>query len=238
VEGQNKPALVALVRRREQVIDWLSQAFADDQLGLEEYEERVTLAHRAGGLDELDKLVADLAPQPEAAPATEALAVPEKATVDIRPRADKKTFVAIFSGVRRRGGWRPARRTRVLAMFGGAEIDFRDVVLPPGITELHISAMFGGVQIIVPPSLAVECDGWAIMGGFEDLDRAPRTPEPDAPLLRISGFCFMGGFSIETRLPGESERQARKRRRRERRELRRGEGDDRQLSDGRGGGGS
>ncbi len=220
MEGENKPALVALRRRREEIIDWLSEAFASDALALEEYEERVNQAHRADSLDALDQLVVDLdRPTPAAAPATEAMVKHEPAVPDPH-RADKKTYVAIFGGVEKRGGWRAAKRMRVFALMGGAELDFRDVDLPPGVTELRIIAMMGGAEIIVPPDLHVECDGWAIMGGFEDLDRAPRRLDPDAPLLRISGFCFMGGFSIETRLPGESGRQAKRRRRRERKELR------------------
>jgi hypothetical protein len=221
VEGENKPALVALRRRREEIIDWLSEAFASDALALEEYEERVNLAHRADSLEALDQLVADLERIAPAAPApaTEAMVKHEPAPADLH-RADKKTYVAIFGGVEKRGAWRAAKRMRVFAMMGGAELDFRDVDLPPGVTELRIVAMMGGAEIIVPPDLHVECDGWAIMGGFEDLDRAPKRLDPDAPLLRISGFCFMGGFSIETRLPGESGRQARKRRRREKKELR------------------
>jgi hypothetical protein len=54
------------------------------------------------------------------------------------------------------------------------------------------------------------------MGAFELMDRVPAQPDPDRPLLRITGLALMGAVSVETRLPGESARQARKRRRRER----------------------
>ena len=43
-----------------------------------------------------------------------------------------------------------------------------------------------------------------------------------APSLRITGFAMFGGVSIETRLAGESGRDARKRDRREARALRDG----------------
>ena len=46
----------------------------------------------------------------------------------------------------------------------------------------------------------------------------PPRPDPDLPLLRIKGVAFMGGFTIATRLPGESARDARKRVKREKRE--------------------
>jgi hypothetical protein len=66
----------------------------------------------------------------------------------------------------------------------------------------------------------VECDATAIMGGFEELDRGHGGPDPDRALLRITGIAVMGGVSIETRLVGESSRQARKRIKHERRQLR------------------
>ena len=56
-----------------------------------------------------------------------------------------------------------------------------------------------------------------ILGGFETYDRVPPTVEPDEPILRITGLALMGGFAIETRLPGESRGDARRRKKRERR---------------------
>ena len=61
------------------------------------------------------------------------------------------------------------------------------------------------------------------MGGFAELERGHGAPDPGRALLRITGFALMGGVSIETRMPGESHRQARKRIRKERKLLARGE---------------
>jgi hypothetical protein len=215
-DGEDK-SLVALRDRREQVIARLSDAFASDLLELEEFDKRLALAHRAESVAELEPLVADL----EQARPTTAL-VPAKTAAPGRVR-DRATVVAIMGGATRRGSWIPARKLRVLTAMGGAELDFRDAVFAPGVTEVAIFTMMGGVNVIVPPSLAVEMDGIAIMGGFEQAERAPVHLDPDRPLLRVSGFAFMGGVHIETRLPGESERDARRRRRRERKELRQAE---------------
>jgi hypothetical protein len=73
----------------------------------------------------------------------------------------------------------------------------------------------GGTEIIVPPGLAVETHGTAIMGGFQEINRAPAQPDPDAPLLRVHGFVMMGGVDIRMQLPGESDRDAGRRQRRE-----------------------
>ncbi|MFO0575383.1 MAG: LiaF-related protein [Polyangia bacterium] len=102
-------------------------------------------------------------------------------------------------------------------MLGGIELDFREASLGPGVTEVHITAVLGGVSLIVPPQLAVEMDGTAIMGGFEHSERAPVQLDPERPVLRVHGLALWGGVAIETRLPGETELEAHKRRHEQRR---------------------
>jgi hypothetical protein len=102
--------------------------------------------------------------------------------------------------------------------MGGAELDFREARLGPGTTELSVTAIFGGVEVIVPPDLPVETDGIAIMGGFANASEQSSPTDPNAPRLRITGFALMGGVDIKVRLPGESAGEARRRKRRERRE--------------------
>ncbi|HTE50100.1 MAG TPA: LiaF domain-containing protein [Kofleriaceae bacterium] len=224
-EDERKPALVGLRQRRQEVIDRLTDDFARDLIEVEEFEERVDLAHQASTMEALEKVVADLAPlEKDAAPLDAGRALelhPRRgsAALTATNRAQSRWAVAVMGGVERKGGWRVPERLKVVCMMGGAEIDFREVALPPGVTHVKVFCVMGGAEIIVPPDLAVECDGVAIMGGFEQLERAPVSADPDAPLLRVSGFAFMGGFTISTRLPGESARQASKRQRRERREL-------------------
>ena len=233
-DEEGTPALVALRQRRQVIIDRLTEDFARDVIEVEEFEARVDRAHQASSVAALEKVVADLAPrEASAAPISpeRALALhPERTSAGALAanRAESRWAVAVMGGVERKGGWRVPVRLKVVCLMGGAEIDFREVDLPPGVTSVKIFCVMGGAEIIVPPDLAVECEGVAIMGGFESLDRAPRSADPDAPLLRISGLALMGGFTISTRLPGESARDASKRRRRERRELER-----RQLAGGK-----
>jgi len=130
------------------------------------------------------------------------------------------TVLAMLGGVERRGTWTVPRVLNVVAFMGGTMLDLREARLPPGPIELRVVAIMGGVEIIVPPHLAVESEGAAIMGGFEHVERAPQAPDPDAPVLRISGIALMGGVSIEMRLPGESSRDAKRRRKRELKERR------------------
>jgi hypothetical protein len=211
-------SLVALADERERVIARLSDAFARELLDLDEFERRLTVAHRADAVADLAPLVADLE-----APATTTALVPAPATAAPSTVRERQTMLAIMGGAMRRGSWVPARRMRVVACMGGVDLDFREARLAPGVTEVVVFALMGGARLIVPPTLAVEVEGTAIMGGFDHTVRAPAEIDPDRPRLRVSGVAMMGGVSVETRLPGESDRQARRRRRHERRALHPGE---------------
>jgi hypothetical protein len=208
---------------RERVIARLSDAFARDELDVDEFERRVTVAHTTDVLAQIEELVADLA----AAVTTTAL-VPATVTMVAAgegQEAPPQTVYAVFGGVDRRGAWTVPRNFRVIAMMGGASLDLREARFPRGVVDLEVKAIFGGVQILVPPGLAVEVNGSAIMGGFQNVNRSPPTPDPDAPLLRVRGLAIMGGVDISMRLPGESDRDAarrlRKAARHERKALRR-----------------
>ncbi len=106
-------------------------------------------------------------------------------------------MTAIFSGVSRKGVWHPEPVTRVLAVFGGAELDYRDAVLPGPEIVLDATAVLGGVEIIVPPEMRVVDNGTAILGGREITGDAAEAVGPDSPLLRIEGICVLGGIEVK-----------------------------------------
>ena len=228
--SQHLPSSVPLEQDRQRAIDALSEHFAGDRLTVEEFERRVDVAHRARSHGELQSLLDDL---PAGSHALSRRDVPVPAEGSSYSVADESTVkdhsvvMAVMGGTGRKGRWTPARRNLVLAVMGGAELDFREAVLPPGVTEVTVYTMWGGVEIVVPPDLHVESTGFAVMGGFEFGAEEQVPPRPGAPSLRISGVAIMGGVDITVRRPGETARDARRRRRlerRDRRRLERGEG--------------
>jgi hypothetical protein len=221
--------LVSVREARERTISRLTDAFSVDDLELEEFERRIGLAHRAESLKELEPLVADL----PAGSATSAL-VPAQPTTAVTVRRagsgrESQTLAAILGGTVRKGRWSAPRQLRVISVLGGTELDFREAELAPGETHVIVFSLMGGCEIIVPPGLAVDMDGIAVMGGFEHLERAPLHRDPDAPYLRISGFVCMGGVNVTTRLVGETERDARRREKAERKAQRAADRERRQL---------
>lgn len=206
-----KPARRSLLAARELAIAALSERFAGGDIELDEFEERLDRAHAAVGVRELESLVGDLGGF-EAASGAPADTAPSAAPAH---RAQRKTVVSVLSERTREGAWRAPERLRVMTVLGNTTIDFRDVPLPAGVTELRIASLLGRVELIVPPGLAVECEGNAILGQLEELHRAPAAPDPDRPLLRVTGLCMLGQLHVTTRLPGETRRAARRRERSE-----------------------
>jgi hypothetical protein len=88
-------------------------------------------------------------------------------------------------------------------VFGNIELDLRNAVLPAGgAVELDVRAVFGNVEITVPPHLALESDGRAILGNFDQIERAPSAAAPDGPVLRIRGTSVFGNVEISTGIAG------------------------------------
>ena len=209
-------SLVALRDRREAAIQRLADSFAADLLTLDQFDERVARAHGAATVAELDALVADL---PPSAPATSTALVPLAVDAGLSSQAAKKRIVAFFGSVERRGAWIAPDHISVSAVFGASVIDFREARFSSKTITLDVRAIFGSLEVIVPPQLAVECDGSSIFGNIESHGGGAAIADPDRPVLRIVGTAFFGNIDVQTRLPGESSRDARRRRRRERKAL-------------------
>ena len=159
----------------------------------------MTVAQTSDNPADIEALLADL-PDTGVAPAPTAAMVPTVVQPLVSQERDLDTAYAIFGGIDRRGTWNVPRRMRIVAIFGGANLDLREARFPPGVIDIEVTAVMGGINIVVPPGLAVQMHGSAIMGGFADVNRSPAYPDPDAPLLRIHGLTMMGGVNIEMRL--------------------------------------
>lgn len=207
--GDRRPGedIVALNRRRELTIEQLCAHFAEDHFDAPELERLIDRAHGAVTVTELDSLLAGLPALQPAAPPQPGITAP------IPLPGGSQTLMAVMGSVQRAGVWAPGSKLRVFAMMGGAELDFRDATLTSHVTEIEIFVMMGGVEILVPPGVHVVSDAFGMMGGVEHrTDPTAGVPGPGAPILRITGFVFMGGVEISERLPGESAKDARRRR--------------------------
>jgi hypothetical protein len=207
---------------RQKAVDVLCEAFADDRLGVAEFERRVELAHRAESLQELRTLLSDLPSPTPPVPVGKRDERPLPSPLGRHPTLpatevrEVGVIAGIFGGGTRSGAWRPARVNYAVGVFGGFELDFRTAPLPPGVTEVRVFAMFGGGEIIVPPGVGVEVSAVGIFGGFDETNQEGVAIDPEAPIIRVTGLAIMGGAGVSVRYPGESTRDAKRRRRQER----------------------
>lgn len=212
-------------RGRQETVDALCQAFAEDRLDLSDFERRVELAHRAATTEELQTLLSDLPRAKELPARREARTVPAPGSrskwglADPSAVPDQNVVMGVLGGGVRKGAWRPARFNYAVAIWGGVELDFRESILPP-LTEVRCFAMMGGIELIVPPDVIVDTSGIGILGGFDHGAAEQRAPE-GAPVIRITGLAFLGGVDVHVREPGESAKEAKRRQRMERKLKRR-----------------
>ena len=200
------PLPASLRERRDRGGETLKLHFADDRIEAEEFERRLDGLYGARSLAEIEAVTSDL---PALVKATES-AGSSVARPSIGVRA-RQVVIAMFGGTGRTGTWTPAKTIHALTIMGGMELDFRGARLAPGVTELNVLGVMGGVEIIVPPELRVECDGFGLFGGFDGISQEGATDDPERPTLRIRGLAIMAGVEVTQRLPGETARAKKKR---------------------------
>jgi hypothetical protein len=191
-----------LTDRRDLVIDRLSSGYAQGLLEVEELERRLVRAHDAQSPRELDELVTDLAPSA----ATTALVLAQRTRVT-------------FGSVERTGPWAVPQQLSARVLCGHLLLDLREARLDPGVTTIEVHVTMGNVEVIVPPGVEVDVRASSFLGNAEE--RIERTAGVRGPVVQIVGRVRLGNLEVETRRPGETARDARRRRRSERRAYRR-----------------
>jgi hypothetical protein len=204
-----------LAAERERVVQTLSAHFAQDVLTMTEFEHRLERAYNVTAVDQLRSLVADLPELSQSNAQRVPLGPGLVPSSEVPPRGG---IFAVMGGHERTGSWIVPRQLKIVVVMGGAEIDLREARFGVGFTDIEIFVLMGGVTIIVPPGVRVESLGAAFMGGFELKAGDATALSPTHPIVRLSGLAIMGGVETETRYPGETAKEAKRRRRRARSE--------------------
>ncbi len=186
-----------LDRLRNEVIERLTLNFAHDRLKESDFESRISRATGAISRGELISLVDDLPGTPLEAGRTGQEEELRAVRINHGPVKEEGALVAILGGATRKGVWRPPRRLRLFSFMGGIELDFTRAELPPEGTEITVVTVLGGVDILVPEGLNVDCTGVPLLGGFDDGSTGIVTDRP--PILKVRGIAIMGGVSVRTR---------------------------------------
>jgi hypothetical protein len=204
------PARPISPHERQTAVDTLCAHFAADHIETDEFERRLDLAYAAQAKNELLALFKDLPELQQESGSAAPVVAPSVEVDTTRQAAEREFMLAVMGGTERKGRWTPPRHMTVLAIMGGAGLDFRDAVFAHNEINVTIFSIMGGAEILVPPGVRVESNGIAILGGFGAAQQTEAT-DPNAPVVRINGLVMMGGVDIQERRPHESEREARKR---------------------------
>lgn len=103
----------------------------------------------------------------------------------------------VFSGTDRCIFDRDFKGGRINAVFGGFKLDLLQADIEGDVAVLEVNAVFGGGEIRVPDTWAVEIQGSGVFGAVEDKTRRYRTDSSQpAKRLIIKGAAVFGGIVI------------------------------------------
>ena len=111
--------------------------------------------------------------------------------------ADTLNMFTLFAGRTYAAHSRQFQGGESTTLFGGTEIDLRTATLPPEGATLHITVLFGGTDIYVPPDMPVDMNITPVFGGADDERQYRPMVDPGAPVLRIRGEAFFGGVDLQ-----------------------------------------
>lgn len=108
--------------------------------------------------------------------------------------ADTIDEVYVFSGTRKVLTTSTLTQGRLVTVFGGADLDMREVKTKEKTLTFELVAVMGGIRLHVPQNWNVMSDGMnAVLGGF---DNRATTDSEKAIKVLVRGASVLGGIEI------------------------------------------
>ena len=117
-----------------------------------------------------------------------------KKNTKIKASKHSKDYFGIFSEVKDSIKTKNFKGADVYCIFGGAELDLKDVELKED-TILNVYSFFGGATIKVSDNYNIVCNSTAILGANEN--KASSDIDKSKPKLIINCISFCGGTEIK-----------------------------------------
>ncbi|MBW0118580.1 LiaF transmembrane domain-containing protein [Pseudonocardia abyssalis] len=112
-----------------------------------------------------------------------------------RSTGNEAAALAVLGGSTVRSTSAHLDHAEVSAMFGGATLDLRDAHIDRA-ARVDALALFGGVDVLVPPGWRIVLRGLPVFGGYEDKTRGHGPLPADAPVLTVNATAVFGGVSV------------------------------------------
>jgi hypothetical protein len=178
---------------RERVAEVLREAAGDGRLTMDELDERLDAVYAAKTYAELEPITHDLPDAgTAAAPAVRPASTADPARFGGEPTSNMA--IAILGGFSRKGDWVVPREFTAVCFMGGGEIDLRDARFSEREVTIHVVAIMGGCEVIVPEDATVRVTGVGIMGAFDHSHAG--SGSGDGPVITVNGVAIMGGVDV------------------------------------------
>ena len=105
---------------------------------------------------------------------------------------EPKAGCATFSGCNLNYDGEVFEGAELTATFGGVRCDLRNAVIEKD-CAIQVSAIFGGIDILVPNHINVKVSSNSIFGGMSNKTAVHQ----NAPTIYVSGTCMFGGVEIK-----------------------------------------
>lgn len=177
---------------RDRVADRLREALAEGRISAEEHDERIDQLFKARTYGELAPLTSDLPEQGGV--------VARRPSAAVGPVTEVPPQSAVFGSASVHPVGRVSGKVAGFAMFGSTTIDLRDAELVDG-TEISVTALWGGIDVIVPMDVRVKVVAVPIFGGV----RQPPAPTGDGgPEITVRAVAWCAGVGIRRKPPRRS----------------------------------
>jgi hypothetical protein len=189
---------------RQDVIERLTGAFANDTITIDEYEHRVAEASAAATIGDLDRIAFNL-------PATQQHSkqgfTPSRHSMNsFTYRRDASivgntpvTTGCVMGDRNMTGNWLSSDRVSSFTVMGSTRLDLREVDLPPGPVRIEAFTLMGETKVIVPRGLPVKLNAFAFMGESRAGREVNQKTHGAETWIEITGFAMMGSVTVNAK---------------------------------------
>ena len=111
-------------------------------------------------------------------------------------KGDQKEYCAIFSGDNVSYAGMEFKGTTLTAVFGGLKCGLSAAVITEDVV-INATAIFGGIDIIVPKDMPIKVESTSIFGGVSNKAKEVFAADEHVPTIYINSTCLFGGIDIK-----------------------------------------
>lgn len=171
----------------------LQDAFAEGRLDDQEFDSRMRAALTARMSTDLEALTGDL-PDTVTAPGAAAIVPAGKPA---------RRAISYKGPLRRSGRWRVPERFTSVVYKGSGLLDLRAAELAGPVTTVLAISYKSRTDILVPPGVRVELQGYGVNRGSADTELESCLPA-NAPIVHVRGVGYKGTIEVSTKPRGQA----------------------------------